>query len=192
MFGFSLTEVRDLVVAAVVIAFLFGYPFPGCSDLTCYAVSMLFMLLIVSTAFLGHEISHKFVSLHFGSDAEFRLWPQALFLATALRIIIPGFPVFAAPGAVMFSPFSKKHFILNKKQVGAIGLAGPLSNVVMGLLFYFLLPGEIGAAGAYINFALALFNLLPFGPLDGAKVFNWNPVVWGLTAASVFFIQLGF
>jgi Zn-dependent protease len=23
-----------------------------------------------------------------------------------------------------------------------------------------------------------LFNLLPVGPLDGAKVFKWSPVVW--------------
>jgi Zn-dependent protease len=191
MFRFTLTEVRDLIVAAIVLAFLFGYPFSSCVDITCYGLSMLLMLLLVSTAFIGHELAHKFSAQHFGSEAEFRMWPSALFAATALRIIVPGFPVFAAPGAVMFSPFSKKHFILNIKQVGAIGLAGPLANVGMALLFYFIVPGEIGFVGAYINLTLALFNMWPIGPLDGAKVFKWNPVIWGLAAFGMLLLQMG-
>jgi Zn-dependent protease len=29
-----------------------------------------------------------------------------------------------------------------------------------------------------------LFNLLPFGVLDGEKIFYWNKIGWGLTMAS--------
>jgi len=33
---------------------------------------------------------------------------------------------------------------------------------------------------AYINVFLAFFNLLPFGPLDGAKIFRWKKELWGM------------
>jgi Zn-dependent protease len=39
-------------------------------------------------------------------------------------------------------------------------------------------------AGASFNAWIALFNLLPFGVLDGEKIFNWNKIAWGLTMAS--------
>ena len=33
---------------------------------------------------------------------------------------------------------------------------------------------------SYINVFLALFNLIPFGPFDGLKIFRWKKEVWGL------------
>jgi len=191
MFGFSFIEVRDLVISAVVLAFLFAYPFTGCAGLTCYAANMLLFLLLVSTAFIGHELSHRMVARHFGCYAEFQMWPTALLFAAGLRILLPGFPVFAAPGAVMFSPFSRKKFMIGNKEVGMIGLAGPLANVALALLFYLLMPGELGIAGAYINLSLAMFNMWPIGPLDGAKVFRWNLPIWGIAFLSMFLLQWG-
>jgi Zn-dependent protease len=28
-----------------------------------------------------------------------------------------------------------------------------------------------------------MFNLLPFGVLDGQKIFEWNKLAWGITMA---------
>jgi len=39
-------------------------------------------------------------------------------------------------------------------------------------------PFLLFTLGAYINTWLALFNLIPFGPLDGAKIFRWNKGLW--------------
>jgi Zn-dependent protease len=38
-------------------------------------------------------------------------------------------------------------------------------------------------AGASFNAWIAMFNLLPFGVLDGQKIFDWNKIVWGCTMA---------
>ena len=51
--------------------------------------------------------------------------------------------------------------------------------------------------GAIINSSLALFNLLPFGIFDGAKVIAWDKAAYGLAIAvaviltfcSFFFVQ---
>ncbi|MCK4405684.1 MAG: hypothetical protein KAV43_04175, partial [Hadesarchaea archaeon] len=86
--------------------------------------------------------------------------------------------LFAAPGAVMIlSPYFTRH------QGGLIGLAGPATNIAIAGCFFPLsyfsgLIGDIGLWGALINLWLAFFNLLPFPPLDGEKVFSWSPAAW--------------
>jgi Zn-dependent protease len=43
---------------------------------------------------------------------------------------------------------------------------------------------DILALGAWFNGWIALFNLIPFMGLDGAKIFSWNKVIWVLTLAA--------
>jgi Zn-dependent protease len=38
--------------------------------------------------------------------------------------------------------------------------------------------------GARINTWLALFNLIPFGPLDGAKILKWSKGIWLVSIAA--------
>jgi Zn-dependent protease len=47
-------------------------------------------------------------------------------------------------------------------------------------LIHFLFQTAI--LGFSINGWLALFNLIPFGVLDGAKILQWNGIVWLVTA----------
>jgi Zn-dependent protease len=65
-----------------------------------------------------------------------------------------------------------------RSGMALVSLAGPLSNLVLAILF--VLPIKLGLANAisgpiliqavFINLALAIFNILPIPPLDGSKI----------------------
>ena len=96
--------------------------------------------------------------------------------------------VFAAPGAVYIQPQVKKGFAwtihrLTKKEFGLIAAAGPVINILFGFVFVYIIPyfpnyNSIIYLAARFSFFLALFNMLPFGPLDGAKVSDWSWAAW--------------
>jgi Zn-dependent protease len=89
--------------------------------------------------------------------------------------------LFAAPGAV----YIHGEYI-SKEQNGKISLAGPATNIILAGVFFLLmyyfqsvpLLVLLGVLGFTVNSFLALFNLIPFSILDGAKVFRWNPIIW--------------
>ena len=80
--------------------------------------------------------------------------------------------------------------------------AGPLINVALAVVFMAILfttdsalMQTLGLYGAYVNVFLAGFNMIPFGPLDGAKVYKHNPAMWGfvgLPLVLMFLILSGF
>jgi Zn-dependent protease len=89
---------------------------------------------------------------------------------------------FIAPGAVMIG-------LSDRNKFGRVALVGPLTNLAMGFSFLFLSVffnsfSPYFVVGASFNGWIALFNLMPFGVLDGQKIFDWNKLIWGITMAA--------
>jgi Zn-dependent protease len=173
-FYFSQRELRDLAIGLAVIMCILFTGFGG--RLLANPAFMVGSLLIFALAFLLHELAHKFMAQRLGYWAEFRINQQGL-LITLLSFISP-FKVIA-PGAVMIGG------VMNPNDYGWISIAGCATNIGMGILYLltFLstnsnLIYNLAYIGMYINSSLALFNLIPFGIFDGAKVLRWNKYVW--------------
>lgn len=175
-FHTSRTEIVDLLKAwfAISVAFTIVQGRQLWADPV--SLSVLFSIVAVSAGlgFLLHELAHKFVAQHYGAWAEFRADNRMLLIMLAISFL--GF-IFAAPGAVFHSGNT------TFAQRGKISVAGPITNIALALLFLGLsfIIGPVALYGAAINAWLALFNMLPFGPLDGTKVLAWSPAVWGIT-----------
>ncbi|MCD2199135.1 MULTISPECIES: metalloprotease [unclassified Halobacterium] len=181
--NFSSREVRDLLVAwlALGLAFSLLYVPVSVTTITDVLASAAFLeefalsLATVGVAFLLHELAHKVVAVRFGQHAEFRADFGMLALAVAGGLA--GF-LFAAPGAV------HHRGRITPREHGLIALAGPLTNVALAILSLgvFVIAPDIGWRGLFINVLLAGFNMIPFGPLDGATVLQWNKAVYAAAA----------
>lgn len=179
---FGTEELKELAISAVVIGFIFAWIMrknPIFSGIAFFIVFMV-MLVAVGAAFIFHELAHKFVAQRYGCWAEYRMWETGLIIAFFLAVTVG--MVFAAPGAVYIE---SRYYQISKRENGLISLAGPLTNLTLGIAFLTLtfkegIIGALGSVGFFVNTWLALFNLIPFPPLDGSKVMGWNPAVWGM------------
>jgi Zn-dependent protease len=191
------TEAKDLLLSLIALTVAFSIVgesrLPGAEVFLISAIG-------VGTGFLLHEMAHKYAAQRYGYWAEYRANFTGLIMVVILAFA--GF-IFAAPGAVMIRKISvapdvwqdpASHELLEekaKREELVISLAGPMTNIVL-VFFFFLLMATgatkvgFGASAAsfalFINLSLAAFNLLPFGPLDGKKVFDSNRMVWAIVA----------
>lgn len=180
---FSKTEIAHLAIGMALVAAvgmsMFGFRFqPG-------------YIAIFVSAFLLHELAHKFLAQFYRAWAEFRvIFFSALFTAVSA---MPFFPFkFIAPGAVFISGS------VSERRNGKISLVGPLTNVALGagmlLAFMLFSDSQVLALGARFNAWIAIFNLIPFMGLDGQKIFAWNKIVWvlALAASALLYLAVGF
>lgn len=196
---FSDQELQDLAVSWLALGIAFAIFFEGGAGaigrlLSANGVVLVGVsLLTAGVGFLLHELAHKVVAVKYGQIAEFRADHSMLFLAIMSALL--GF-IFAAPGAV------HHRGRLTKREHGLIALAGPVTNVVLGVVFLPIfavglvvsspLLVLVGARGIAVNLFLAAFNMIPYGPLDGKTIIAWSKPVWGITFAVSVLSTVGF
>ncbi len=148
-------------------------------------VEQIIILVIFFFSVIIHEVSHGYIALLNGDDtakimgrltlnpiSHIDLFGTIIFPLFLFLIHSPFIIGMAKP--VPINPFN---FRDQDKGMLTVGLAGPLSNILLGTIFALLVrflpagPGkDIFLFSAYINYILAFFNLIPIPPLDGSRV----------------------
>lgn len=175
---FSVTELKHLLIGALLtLAIGFSMPLYWMPGLYGIPEVLTAIAIIFTFSFIIHELSHKITAQRHGLWAEFRITMFGA-LITLMSIVSP-FKIIS-PGAVMVGGMT------DRKTIGKTSIAGPLTNITLALVFLVfaqILQGSIAFIfdfGVIINSFIALFNLIPFGGLDGLKVFFWNRGIWGV------------
>jgi Zn-dependent protease len=185
-YRFSEVETQHLIIGTLLFTgvmislFIFDYLRDGSPETL---LKILLLGLLTAPCFFLHEIGHKISAQQYNLWAEFRLDPQGALL-TAISILLPF--KFVAPGAVMI----RANDYSEVPAMGKVAGFGPAVNVVIGG-FYLIATGfffiiatlttinvgllyTVFSYAAGFSFFLGVFNMLPFGPLDGKKVKYWN------------------
>jgi Zn-dependent protease len=182
----SATEIAHALVAFLVLTFDFSviwvlieYGQFGYVNATYLLPALPLGAIAALSGFLVHEGAHKVAAERYGFWAEFRMSPFGLLLSVLL-VLTTGI-IFAAPGATMVRGMG------DTREWGRTSLAGPIVNLAAGAGFGVAgLATSAFAAGSlnplsfltFLNIWWAAFNLIPLGPLDGAKVWRWDHRVW--------------
>ncbi|MDH5482732.1 MAG: hypothetical protein OEY22_07635 [Candidatus Bathyarchaeota archaeon] len=176
---FSDKEIRHLAIAALLVMGigLSAGMFPNIYAEIGGPYMLTLFAAILTGSFFIHEIAHKIAAQKKGLWAEFRLTFMGAIL-TLISIISPLFKIIS-PGAVMVAGF------VDRESMGKISIAGPATNITLSAIFLMtvvLIPQYdlMFSLGAAFNAWIAIFNLIPFGILDGFKVFLWNKKIWVL------------
>lgn len=147
----------------------------------------IFQILVLVLSAVIHEYMHGFVAYQLGDSTakdagrltinpipHLDLWGSIL-LPLMMILSGVGFVIgYAKP--VPYNPYNLRD---RKWGEAKVALAGPLSNLVVAIVFGLILrfapfisitfSGLLGII-VYINLLLMIFNLLPIPPLDGSKV----------------------
>ncbi len=184
---FSKREKIDLIVSWLTLSLAFAVvlmnidfvgSMAGIGSAISLSLAIPIALLSVGTGFVFHELAHRQAARHYGFVSEYRAWYPLLGFAVIFAFLTGW--ILAAPGATYF--FARE---VTRKQNGIISVAGPMTNIIIGLVLILFLPlaadgfmQTLLVAASRINFFFAFFNLLPIFLLDGKKVLAWNPKVW--------------
>jgi Zn-dependent protease len=156
--------------------------------------------IATATGFILHEMGHKYVAIRHGYVAHFRIWVWGIALTMFTAIVSGGGFIFGAPGAVYITPaaiaYSFSYYPSSYRTSDLdqenmiISAASPGLNLAFALFFFalfnFASPNSfsetVGALGFGLNLGLGSFNMIPFPPLDGYKIFKKNIII-GLVIA---------
>lgn len=144
---------------------------------------MIFFVVVIIFSAVIHEYSHGWVADMLGDPtARYagRLTLNPLSHIDPIGSIL--LPLLLMPTGLLFAyakPVPYNPYNLKDQRLGPlwVALAGPGSNLLLAIVFGFILQVMAGGAMApflsiivYANVMLAVFNLVPIPPLDGSKL----------------------
>jgi|BioPla2DNA2_1021312.scaffolds.fasta_scaffold65247_2 Zn-dependent protease len=157
-------------------------------------IEILYYFIIFAFSISVHESAHAYIAYRLGDNTGKDLGRITINPMKHLDVTGTILLFFAGFGWAKPVPINPSNFKNRKVGTVMVSLAGPLSNFILAFIFAFIflflqfkfdvysnftsteplvVISNFSIMGLSLNILLTIFNLLPFPPLDGSKVFTF-------------------
>jgi len=203
-FKFTPLEIRSLIIAILVIAFIISFSDWGYGEFFDIKVGLFNWfnaILIVALSFLVHISIQRIWSLSTGYRLEWKMWSFGLLFGLIMAFLSNGKLWFILPGGIIVHHMAGHRlgwfrYGINYWAIGLIAVSGTFATIILASIFKALSAVVVNSLIQKIivfNIAYALYSLLPIPPLDGSRTLYGSRMLYafstsGIIAAAIFLI----
>ncbi|MAE42291.1 hypothetical protein CMO93_00855 [Candidatus Woesearchaeota archaeon] len=195
-YTFTPSEIRGLIIAIIVIAFIISFSEWGAGDaanLSLGFFNFFNSILIVALSFLVHISAQRIWSLGTGYRLEWKMWGFGLLAGLIVVFLTNGKFWLILPGGFIVHHLAGHRlgwfrYDINWWAVGLIAVMGPLASIIIAILFKALSAAAVNSLIQKLimfNIAYALYSLLPIPPLDGSKTFYGSRMLYAFSTTGI-------
>lgn len=207
-FMFTPLEIRSLIIAILITAFVFSFKEWGYGAEFSFGVGMFNYfnaILIVTLSFLVHMCIQRVWSLGIGYRLEWKMWTFGLLFALIMAFLTNGAIWLILPGGLIVHHMAGHRlgwfrYGINYWTIGLIAVTGIFATILLAALFKVLsafVTNSLIEKAISFNIAYALYSLIPLPPIDGSRTFYGSRMLYAfstsfiVTAALLLSLNLG-
>ena len=195
-FMFTPLEIRSLIIAVLVTAFVFSFREWGYGDdfsLRIGAFNYFNAVLIVGLSFLIHISIQRIWSLGTGYRQEWKLWTFGLLFSLIMAFLTNGTIWLILPGGFFVHHMAGHRlgwfrYDINYWALGLIAVTGTFATIFFAALFKavsVIVANSLIEKLITFNIAYALYSLIPLPPLDGSRTFYGSRMLYAFSTAFI-------
>lgn len=191
---FTKPEINHLIISIIIIGSLIAL-IKYTKDLSTNLILMMQGMLLIAIAILPNILAKKIVAKKYETEVEYRIWSitekkqatsnyiKKIFMTIPIGLLLPILIVIVSQGKLLFLAFGMFIISKHKTHIGKqrpyltefesakIAFIGPITNLLIALIFKLISPFYLIQQAIDINLYMAIYHLLPLPNLDGLKIF---------------------
>ncbi|MFH0868556.1 MAG: hypothetical protein V1831_04555 [Candidatus Woesearchaeota archaeon] len=195
-FKFTPSELRGLIIAILVIAFIISFREWGYGRVFSLRIGLFNYfnaILIVALSFLIHISVQRIWALGTGYRLEWKMWSIGLLIGLIMAFLTNGLFWLILPGGFMVHHLAGHRlgwfrYGINYWAVGLIAVTGPVATIALAAIFKAvsgLVVNSLIEKVIMFNIAYAVYSIVPIPPLDGSRTFYGSRMLYAFSTAGI-------